>query len=94
MVSLPLVALAVGTTLLAAGTYGLAQYRGRRSSGCASRALAVLGNGTMATALVGFEGAFDLVTDPGFPDLVGDSLLVFSLACLVASLLVRRRSRS
>lgn len=92
MISLPLIGLVLGTMLLTVGTYSLAAYRGVPSSKRTSGALVILGNGTMATVFVGFEGAFDLVGDPGLPHVVSDLLLLFSLACLVGSWLVRRRS--
>ena len=91
MVSPIVVILLAATTFFPAASYALAEPEERRSD--RRRAMLLLQFGSMAvvTALVGFEGTFGLVDEPGLPGYVGDGLLVIAGAAFLVALVLWSR---
>lgn len=91
MVSPIVVLLMVATVSFVVASYALAEPEERRSN--RYRAILLLQFGSMAavTALVGFEGTFGIVDDPGLPGFVGDGLLAVAGVALLAALMLWSR---
>lgn len=90
MVTAQFLALAAGLALLPIAAEGWSRYWGADPENWPQRALVRTGSALLLLALVGFEGAFGLIPDPGVPSGVATAgpfaLYGLSFACYLGAL--------
>lgn len=85
MVSFTVVLLLVATVLVPATSYALVEPENRGTPRRRVSLLVQFGSMALVTSLIGFEGTFGLVADPGVPEIVGTGVLVGSVGAFLVA---------